>query len=83
MLYCRAKSLTMLFQYCLPTLLVVTCPALVNPENGMVNVLNNTIGGTAVYSCAVGFNLTADSTLICGRDGEWVGEIPACEGGYE
>ena len=46
----------------------------------MVEVLNDTVGGLAVYSCQIGFQLTGDSTLICGGDGEWVGEIPACDG---
>ena len=57
---------------------VVTCPALTDPNNGMVNVPNNTFMSNATYSCNRGHNLTEDATRTCQANGEWSASVPAC-----
>ncbi|CAI8053959.1 P-selectin [Geodia barretti] len=58
---------------------MVECPTLSDPDNGNVNLSGNTFGQTAEYTCNTGFNLIGDSILICGADGQWTGNPPACE----
>ena len=59
---------------------VVVCPTLNDPNNGNVELSGNTFGQIAEYTCNTGFNLIGDSMLICGADGQWIGDSPVCEG---
>ena len=58
---------------------VALCPALTNPDNGMVMWDTLAPGGVATYICDPGFILVGDSTRICGSDGTWSGMAPTCE----
>ena len=58
---------------------VVTCPALTNPDNGMVNVLNNNFGTVANYTCNTGYMLTGDVIRVCEVNGDWSGTAPTCD----
>ena len=62
--------------------LVNTCPALPNPAGGSVDVLGNTPGDMAIYSCNANFVLDGEESRVCGLDGEWEGVEPVCEGMY-
>ena len=56
---------------------VVTCPALSDPTNGMVDVPSNNFGSIATYTCNRGHNLTGDATRTCEATGMWSGSV-AC-----
>ena len=59
------------------------CGPLTNPTDGQVNHnTGTTFGETAIYSCALGYDLIGESTRICqanGITGEWSGVAPSCE----
>ena len=63
--------------FCL-LVVVMTCPDLENPDNGIVNVSGNQPGDTAEYSCNAGFALDGEDTRTCGQDGQWSGSEPTC-----
>ena len=72
------SSLVLCFD-CLFFPAVVACPALSDPNNGMVDVPNNTFMSNATYACVHGHNLTGGSTTrTCGSDGVWSGSDPTC-----
>ena len=56
------------------------CPTLNDPDNGNVELSGNTFGQIAEYTCNTGFNLIGESILMCGADGQWIGDSPVCEG---
>ena len=56
------------------------CPTLSDPANGNVELGGISLGDTAEYTCNNGFNLVGESVLICGADGQWIGDSPVCEG---
>ena len=56
----------------------VTCPALPDPLNGMVNDDDLSFDSIATYSCDVGFMIEGNSTQTCGTDGNWTGSPPLC-----
>ncbi len=58
---------------------VVTCPPLTDPDNGMVNVLNNNFGTVANYTCNTGYMLTGDVIRVCEVTGDWSGTAPTCD----
>ena len=58
---------------------VALCPALTNPDNGMVTWDSLAPGGVATYTCDPGFILDGESTRTCGSDGTWSGMAPTCE----
>ena len=58
--------------------LVIMCPNLVDPANGMVSVTGNLPGDTATYTCDSGYTLEGESPRVCGNDGEWSGMAPTC-----
>ena len=64
---------------CLHYCLAILCPALSNPDNGMVTWDSLSPGGVANYTCDPGFSLIGDYARICGSDGTWSGEPPTCE----
>ncbi len=58
---------------------VVTCPALSDPTNGMVDVPSNNFGSIATYACGTGYTLNGGSTTrTCGSDGMWSDSDPTC-----
>lgn len=57
----------------------VECPALRDPENGLVDVSGSTVGATATYTCNSGFVLVGVQRRVCQREGAWSGEEPTCE----
>lgn len=59
---------------------MITCPPLPNPADGSVEVLDNTPGGRANYSCNQGFVLVGELSRVCGTEGEWQEEQPSCQG---
>ena len=61
-------------------LTVVTCPSLIDPNNGRVFTSNNNYPSIATYTCNTGYILTPSDggTRVCGADGEWTGVIPTC-----
>ncbi|CAI8052865.1 CUB and sushi domain-containing protein 3 [Geodia barretti] len=62
-----------------PTCQIVECPTLNDPDNGNLKLSGNTFGDTAEYTCNNGFNLIGESILMCGPDGQWIGNPPVCE----
>ncbi len=61
---------------------VVTCPALSDPTNGMVDVPNNNFGTVATFTCDNGYTLTGGSFRVCQNDGTWSGSAPTCQGEF-
>ena len=59
--------------------LAILCPALPNPDNGMVTWDSLAPGGVATYTCDPGFVLIGEPTRNCGSDGTWSGMAPICE----
>lgn len=60
--------------------LIQKCDELDDPENGVVDFKQVTIGSTAVYRCNRGFNLVGNAKRVCQRNGEWSGQEPKCRG---
>ncbi len=58
---------------------VVTCPALSDPDNGMVDVPNNNFGTVANYTCNTGYMLTGDVIRVCEVNGDWSGTASTCD----
>ena len=48
--------------------------------NGSVDVSDGTtLGSTAVYSCAAGYNLVGSDVVTCTVSGEWSDGAPTCQ----
>ncbi|MBK7153831.1 MAG: hypothetical protein IPH72_18950 [Sandaracinaceae bacterium] len=62
----------------LPTCNIVTCPALSNPSNGMVDDGTNVYDTTAAYTCNSGYEVTGGTTVRCSASGTWTGTPPTC-----
>lgn len=60
-----------------------TCPDLPDPVDGIVDIQDNTPGGSAIYLCDPGLSLIGSSRRICNVDGTWSGEPPTCIGGLK
>ena len=58
----------------------ITCPELINPENGVVSVDNNNLNGVAEYTCNEGFKLDGDPILTCLESEHWSTQPPICLG---
>ncbi|XP_052809444.1 sushi, von Willebrand factor type A, EGF and pentraxin domain-containing protein 1-like [Mya arenaria] len=56
------------------------CPVLLAPEDGTVNADTGTtaVGGSATYTCNMGFKLVGDSTRNCVSGTGWDGAEPTC-----
>ena len=67
---------------------VITCRALVAPENGFLflDLVENDqyfAGDIVIFACANGFELVGSPNLVCQSDGEWTGEEPTCKREYQ
>ena len=60
--------------------IIVRCPVLQAPQNGMIMMLSQEYEAEANYSCNAGFILNGVSTRTCGPGGVWTGEDPMCNG---
>ena len=58
--------------------IAVTCPALEDIENGLVQLTGRAVGSRATYSCFIGFTLAGNAQRICRNDGTWSGSVPVC-----
>ncbi len=68
---------------CLLLFVVVLCPDLVSPPNGVVMMTNRSVGSVAEYSCDVGFQLIGMEQRTCLQNGTWTDIDPTCVGkGY-
>ncbi|KAG8224127.1 hypothetical protein J437_LFUL001821, partial [Ladona fulva] len=67
------------FYSCSIFVLVITCETPEDPSGGYVATESNKVHSTIEYHCDPGHILHGDQTSVCGRDGEWSGDIPECE----
>ena len=61
-----------------PICRIINCGELNSPSNGQVTIIDNTAGGTAVYTCNLGYTLVGRDTRTCQEDGSWSGTAPIC-----
>ncbi|XP_024135227.1 E-selectin [Oryzias melastigma] len=66
-----------------PSCVAVQCPALQDPENGMVRCgeeteLKFSFKADCSFSCEAGFTLTGPGEVTCTSAGVWSGKIPEC-----
>ena len=60
--------------------IVIQCPLLLNPVNGVVQFTNRVIGAIAVYSCNIGYRLEGRERQVCQQNSLWSEQSPSCEG---
>ena len=65
---------------CCCCLVILGCPNLTNPVNGVVMQTGTAVGDTATYTCSSGYILDGASTRTCGSDGQWTADVPRCLG---
>ena len=58
--------------------LAVDCGALADPMNGTVSLSGTTFGQTALYQCALGYNIVGGSSRTCQGNKQWSGTAPTC-----
>ena len=58
---------------------VVVCPALMDPDNGQVELFDMVFGSTATYSCDTGYNLNGSVSRMCMAGGQWSEGDPLCQ----
>ena len=59
----------------------VDCGNLAPPPNGSVDTpYGTTYGNIAMYSCNVGFKLSASKYRVCEANGQWSLQLPVCQG---
>ena len=77
-------KLTILLCLCLPTLSIVTCPALRIPQNGASpDCYSNQIqrfNTSCQINCNPGYQLAGSSVRTCMENGEWSGLYTICTG---
>ena len=54
------------------------CPVLLDPANGVIDVMGTTSGSSAVFSCMGGFGINGSRVLRCLDDGTWSPAPPTC-----
>ena len=74
------------FMTIIPTFLLVTCPSLSGPSNGMINCSLGddgvaSSGDTCSFTCDTGYELTGSDTRTCQSDGSWSGNDDVCRRG--
>lgn len=62
----------------IPSLIVVDCGPLDNPQNGFVRLFSTLQGATATYTCQPGFDLIGNRLRTCQANGQWSGQDPIC-----
>ena len=63
--------------------LLLVCPSLNDPSNGMINCTQggdgvSDPGDTCTYTCNTGYELTGSNTRTCQSNGSWSGSAPTC-----
>ena len=67
--------------------LLLACPSLNAPSNGMISCLPlggdglHDPGDTCTYTCDTGYEITGNSTRSCQSDGTWSGSDTMCARG--
>ena len=66
--------------------MLVSCPSLDNPSNGMVSCSLGEDGvpsceDTCSFTCDTGYDLTGSDTRTCQCNGSWSGSIVMCSRG--
>jgi len=59
--------------------IVITCEELEVPTGGFVVGYDLNVHSVIEYHCDVGYLLHGEVKHLCGKDGEWTGEVPSCE----
>ena len=67
-------------------LLLVPCPSLTNPANGMINCSLGddgfpSLGDTCTVTCDDGYELTGSNTRTCQSNRSWSGSDATCSRG--
>ena len=67
-------------------LLLVACPPLDSPNNGMISCSSEedelpSPGNICIFSCDTGYQLTDNNTRICQDDQSWSGSDVMCRRG--
>jgi len=62
-----------------PICVLIECPVLTDPLNGIVILNDNIPGETASYDCNPGYGLMGNTRRQCRIDGIWTGVEPTCE----
>ena len=73
---------------CTPLIIIVTCPTLSSPMDGMINC---SLGNDGIYSyedncsftCNTGYELTSSDTRTCQSDESWSGTEVVCRRGIK
>ena len=80
------KSVTHIYIYIYIILLyiLVSCPSLTNPNNGMINCSLGddkvpSYEDTCSYTCNTGYQLNGSDTRTCQSDGSWSGSDAMCK----
>lgn len=71
-------QLVLIHYYCLYIHTAVVCPALSNPANGVVSVIDLTFNSVATYTCNSGYVISGVQQRTCLETGEWSGQEPTC-----
>ena len=58
--------------------LAVDCGALADPMDGTASLSGTTFGQTALYQCALGYNIVGGSSRTCQENKQWSGTAPTC-----
>ena len=61
--------------------MIVQCPTLTDPENGIISCTGNGVGDTCTVTCDDGFDLSGSETRTCQDDGSWSGTEAVCAQG--
>ncbi|GAB1862793.1 Sushi, von Willebrand factor type A, EGF and pentraxin domain-containing protein 1 [Camponotus japonicus] len=62
-----------------PSCELITCEELEVPTGGFVVGYDLNVHSVIEYHCDVGYLLHGEVKHLCGKDGEWTGEVPSCE----
>ena len=75
--------MTFLYTMMMCFILLVSCPSLDSPSNGMINCSLEddpvpSYEDTCNFTCNTGYELTGSETRTCQSDGSWSGSIAMC-----
>ena len=57
----------------------VDCEPLPDPSNGIVTTDRTTLGGTATYTCVLGYIISGTEQRTCTTSGRWSDSSPTCQ----